>query len=148
MSNVVKEKKSNLLFDFLNAVLQDKTDYMRDEDGEIDQENAKSYSQHFINNGLSQYVDTILYANEMNCMGLSDDMHFRYLINTIRPAKRRRTKWAKKKEADEIVEMVREYFQCNRTIAKQYMKVLTNEQIKTIKEKMQKGVKNNGRVNK
>lgn len=141
--------KNNLLFDFLNSVLKDKTELMRDEDGKIIEENEKAYSQGFIANGLSQYPDTILYANELNCLGsLSNDMHFRYLINSIRPMKRQRVKWAKKKESDEAVDLVREYFQCNNTIAQQYMKVLTDEQIIIIKERMQKGVKNNGRTNK
>jgi len=131
-------------FDILNSITKTKKSVLHDEYGNLVHE--KAYAPVIINRGLSQFPDTILYANEMNRLScLTREMQHSYLINSIRPHNRR-AKWAKKdaEEAD-VVMVVREYFQCNEKVARQYMKVLTDEQITIIKEKMQRGGNDNGK---
>ena len=56
------------------------------------------YSQWRTNNILSNHKDTILYANEMNChYGVTDQMHYDYLFNSIRKTKR----WSKAETKEE-----------------------------------------------
>lgn len=119
-------------FDYITSISQSKTDMMADELGE------KSYSAWMVNKGLSYFPDTIEYANHMNMMyHLDNKLQYEYLKNIIRPRKRW-SKWAKKKE-DKNLEIIKSYYQCSDKKAIEYLKILTDKQIKAIKEHMETG---------
>ena len=89
------------------------------------------------NRALSYYPDTILYAQEMNINGHIDKkMQYNYFINNIRPAKRF-AKWIKKKENNDI-DAVRNYYNYNYKLAKIAVSILSEEQLKIIKKKLEK----------
>ena len=105
---------------------------MEDEQGE------KGYNAFMVNRGLSYFPDTILYANEMNRMAHVDNkLQYTYLINTIRPRKRF-SKWVKKKE-DSDLDAVMRCYGYNIDKAKSALSILSPDQVKKIKEKLDEG---------
>jgi hypothetical protein len=103
------------------------------------------YSQWRTNNILSNYRETILYANEMNChYGVTDDMHYTYLFNSIRKKKTRAQKESeeekkKRKQKEELIKLISTYYKYNIIRAKEALSILTGEQIDIIKNKNNKG---------
>lgn len=119
-------------FDYITSISQSKKDMMEDEQGE------KDYSAWMVNRGLSYFPDTILYANEMNRMAhLPSKLQYTYLINIIRPRKRF-SKWVKKKE-DSDLEAVMRCYGYNIDKAKSALSILSPDQVKKIKEKLDEG---------
>lgn len=119
-------------FDYINSISQSKKDLMEDEAGE------KDYNAWLVNRGLSYFPDTILYANEVNLLHHMDNkLQYAYLINTIRP-KKRFSKWVKKKE-DSDLEAIMKCYGYNIDKAKSALSILSPDQVKTIKEKLDEG---------
>lgn len=119
-------------FDFIEAISHTKKDLFEDAGVE------KIYSPFLTNRGLSFFSDTILYANEMNLRSTLDKRpQFTYLLNSIRPRKRY-SKWFKK-EKTERLDIVSEYFGYSTSKAKDIIRILTDEQIKSIKKQLEKG---------
>ncbi len=123
-------------FDYVNAINFTKHDLMT---GTENDELAESgYVPFLTNRSLSNFPDTILYANEMNMKHhLDSKLQFHYLINSIRP-KKRFSKWAKRQDSDDF-EAVKEYFKYNNTKTEQAISLLTPEQITKIKNKLKTG---------
>jgi hypothetical protein len=123
-------------FDYLNAINYDKTDLMTGTDN--DQLAESDYQPFLINRGLSQHVDTIMYANVMNQYpNLDKKLQFDYLINIVRK-KKRYAKWAKASE-DFDLEAVKQYYGLNTQKASDALRVLTEKQLHLIKEKLKTG---------
>lgn len=101
----------------------------------------KSYIPFQINTGLSQNLDTVMFANEMNKNPqLSNHMQYKFLLGSINK-KRRYGKWAKiETEANkELVDLVSTHYSINRTRAVEYIAILTPEQIESIKQEADLG---------
>ena len=123
-------------FDYVNAINFTKKDLMTDT--ENDELAEAAYVPFLTNRGLSYFPDTILYANEMNKLNhLDNKLQFHYLINTIRP-KKRFSKWAKRQDSDDF-EAVKEYFKYNNTKTEQALSLLSPDDIKTIKKRLNTG---------
>jgi hypothetical protein len=123
-------------FDYINAINQSKENLMVGSDN--DELAEKVYDPYITNRGLSFFADTILYANEMNRLCLLDKKpQFSYLLNSVRPRKRW-SKWLKKEKIEEV-DIISEYFGYSKSKSKDIIKLLTDEQIKTIKLKLEKG---------
>lgn len=98
----------------------------------------KTYSPWLTNKSLSYFADTIHLANMMNCNHqLDNKLQYSFLINTVRPSKRF-TKWVKK-EKDEELDAVAEFYGYSRRKAKVALELLSPDQIKTIRKKIDKG---------
>lgn len=123
-------------FDFIKAASQTKEDLILNSD---DPEQAeKQYTPYVVNRGFSYFEDTILHANEMNMRHwLYKDAQFRYFLGSLR-SRSRFSKWHKA-EKNETLDMIQEYYSCNRKIAKTYLKVLPAVELGKIKEKFIKG---------
>jgi hypothetical protein len=120
-------------FDYVNSILYSKKNLI------VDEVTEKSYSPFLTNRALSYHKDTILHAQEMNLNGhLDKKLQFDYFINIIRPTKRTNSKWAKK-EKDSNIEAIQEYFGYNYNKAKTASFILSKEQLKEIKKKLEKG---------
>jgi len=120
-------------FDYVNEILTSKKNLI------VDDATEKAYNAFLTNRALSYHKDTILYAQEMNIFNhLDKKLQFEYLINTIRPLKRQNKKWAKKEKEGDI-EVLQEYFGYNYNNAKAAASILSKEQIKKIKKKLEKG---------
>ena len=126
-------------FDYINSINQSKKNLMRE--SENDSLAEKDYSPFLTNRSLSYHHDTIALANEMNIRHDSDKkLQYEFLLNTVR-SKKRYAKWDKKKHHGDLA-AVKEYFGYSDNKAMQALTVLTDEQIKTIKSKLEKGGKN------
>ena len=123
-------------FDFVNSINSNKKNMMKGT--ENDQLAEKTYSAFITNKSLSYFPDTIQLANMMNCNhGLDNKMQYSFLINIVRPSKRY-SKWVKK-DKDSDLELVMSYYGYNRQKAKAALKLLSPDQMKTIKNKLDKG---------
>jgi hypothetical protein len=123
-------------FDFLNAINSTKENLF-----ENDPQAGKDYKPFLINRGLSYFPDTIFYANQMNQhAGLDKDMQFSFFLNII-SRKKRFSKWSKKDAETESLELVKEYYGYSSEKATEALKVLSEENLIMIKEKLYKGGK-------
>ena len=123
----------NLFKEIIPSILQTKKCVINDD---ID---AKDYTPFVVNRALSYHVDCILYANEMNINNMLDkDMQYQYLLNTIRPMKRKFQSW-QKAEVDNNMECVKEYFGYSNQKAKEALRILSDEQLAEIKARTNKG---------
>ena len=125
------------LFDFLNSVTYDKKELVRNQI--ITQEMTEpAYPAYQVNRGLSMGMDTILHANEMNRLhGLFPDAQYRYYLRAL-PRAKRRNKWAKAEKSDTL-NLVARHYSCNKNVAREYMKLLTEDDIALIVEKHSMG---------
>ena len=118
-------------FDFINSITY-KKDIVMDSNGEA------AYNPFLTNRALSQFIDCVLLANEMNQRHHVDNkLQYDYLINRIRPKKRFK-KWDKKQD-NETIELIKEYYSCNNDKARVALSLLSKQQLDIIKMKLNKG---------
>jgi hypothetical protein len=99
----------------------------------------KVYAPFIVNRAISYHLDCVLYANEMNMRPFIDkDQQFQFLLNTIRPMKRKFQPW-QKTSADKDLECVKEYFGYSNEKAKEALRILNDEQIADMRAKTTKG---------
>ena len=123
-------------FDFIGSASMTKVDLVKN--AERPEEVEKQYTAFIVNRGFSYFEDTILHANEMNTRPvLFKDAQYRYFLGILRPRKRF-SKWHKAEKSTDL-DAIQQYFQCNRTVAKYYTKVLTAENMMEINTKVNKG---------
>jgi hypothetical protein len=123
------------LKDFLNSINYDKNNLM-----DSDDEAVKQYPPYIINRCFSGFMDTILYANEMNMAShLDNKMQYDFYINTLRKRKRF-SPWLKKDSLKDL-ELVKQYYGYSNEKAKTALGLLTKEQLNYIKSKLDTGGK-------
>lgn len=102
-------------------------------------ENESDYAPFIVNRSLSYHMDCILYANQMNMNhSLPKKLQYQYLLNTIRPIKRKFQSWQKQVVVKDL-DCVKEYFGYSNEKAKEALRILSDEHIALIKEKLDKG---------
>ena len=118
-------------FDYVDLILHKKK---QDDDFDIG-----NYAPFLVNRSLSYHMDCILHVNEMNIKpNIDKDLQYRYLLNSIRPMKRRFEPW-QKSSVDKDIQCVKEFFGYNNQKAKDALSILTDEQIAEIKIRIDKG---------
>jgi hypothetical protein len=123
----------DLFKEIVPSILQTKKSVFQDE------YDYKDYKPFMVNRALSYHIDCVGYANEMNLhSGLDAEMQYQYLLNTIRPMKRKFQPW-QKSEVDKDIESVKLYFGFSNAKAKEALRILNDEQIAEIKAKTNKG---------
>ena len=128
--------KDDMTFQFIASASKSKKDLIKD--SEIPEETERKYVPFITNKSFSFHVDTILHANEMNMKHwLFKDAQYRYYLGALRP-RDRKSPWFKASK-DVALDNIQTYYQCNRSVAKQYAKVLTKENIELINTKVSKG---------
>jgi hypothetical protein len=101
-------------------------------------ENEKDYNAFMVNRGLSYFPDTVIYANEMNRFHhLDSRLQYQFLINTIRK-RNRFSKWNKSIESDNI-SAIKQYYGYSNEKARDVLPLLSNENLKTIRGRIQHG---------
>tara|TARA_B100000401_G_C52242250_1_gene455686 strand:+ start:159 stop:539 length:381 start_codon:yes stop_codon:yes gene_type:complete len=119
-------------FEYLKAINETKEDVM------LTSHDEKKYSAFIVNRGLSFFMDTIFQANELNRNHhLDSRLQFDYLLNSIRQ-KKRYSKWLKNEKIDNL-DIVKEYYGFSNEKAKDALKVLSDEQLGYIKDKLNQG---------
>ena len=128
------------LKDYLNAINHEKKNLM-DTDDEMWE---RKYPAFIVNKCIAPFPDTIHLVNEMNLHNhLDKKLQFDFLLNSIRTRKRF-TPWMKASKQKNL-EYVKEYYGYNNEKARSALKVLSDEQIKAIKDSLDKGGRNNGK---
>lgn len=121
---------ADLFKEIIPSILQTKKDVL---------ETEKDYVPFLVNRSLSYHMDCILYVNQMNMNGgLPQKLQYQYLLNTVRPMKRKFEKWQKASVVKDL-DCVKEYFGYSNEKAKEALRILSDEQITLIKEKLEKG---------
>lgn len=121
---------ADLFKEIIPSILQTKKDVL---------ETEKDYVPFLVNRSLSYHMDCILYANQMNMNhSLPQKLQYQYLLNTVRPMKRKFEKWQKASVVKDL-ECVKEYFGYSDEKAKEALRILSDEDITLIKEKIEKG---------
>tara|TARA_E500000178_G_C17015705_1_gene752819 strand:- start:674 stop:1036 length:363 start_codon:yes stop_codon:yes gene_type:complete len=116
------------VFDYLNSINHNKTDLVKSE--KFDE---KEYNPFIVNKGLSYFIDTIIFANDMNMsFDLNKKAQYLYLLNSVRPRKRY-SKWFKKDKAKDV-EWISEHYGYSHKKSKEILEVLNKKQISLIKE--------------
>jgi len=124
----------DLFKDYLPAINHTKKNLMNSDDPMWE----KKYPAFMVNKVLSGFQDTIILTNEMNRNHFLDrDMQFQFLLNSIRQ-KKRFTPFLRASKIKDI-ECVKEYYGYSNEKAKSALDILTNEQLKLIKERLYKG---------
>ena len=96
------------------------------------------YKQRVINKGLSYFIDSILYVNEVNQRHyLTNKQHYDYLFNSLRK-KKRFSKWHKKTPIDNV-DLVMQSYKYSQTKAEEAIKLLSDEQIDKLRDRLEQG---------
>lgn len=123
-------------FDYINDINTGKKNIVRNSEDPVRSE--KEYNAFLTNRSLSYFLDTVLYANEMNINHhLDSKLQYEYYINIIRP-KKRFAKWVKSVSEDDL-ELIKSYYGLNTEKARQALSILSKDQIDLIKNKQEKG---------
>ena len=103
-----------------------------------DKEWVKKYPAFIVNKILSGFSDTIMLVNEVNRNHFLDkDMQYQFLLNSIR-SKKRYSPFLRAEKLNDL-DVVKEYYGYNNEKARSALKILNDEQIKTIKDSLNKG---------
>mgnify|MGYP003350949778 FL=1 len=120
-------------FDFVNQILQGKKQLI------VDELTEKSYEPFLINKALSYHKDCVLFANEMNRRSFVDKkLQNDYLLNTVRSRKRPFNKWVKAEKSEDIA-CIKEYYGLSTSKAQEAIRLLSEEQLQQLKEKINPG---------
>ena len=123
-------------FDYVNAINTSKKNLMRG--SENDELAEKGYNSWVVNNALSYFTDTVLHANLVNMYyDLDNRPAFEFLLNSIRP-KKRFAKWVKN-VGDKDLETVCAYYKCNRNVGRDYLSLLSREQLDNMEQQLETG---------
>lgn len=127
---------SNNPFDFVNDINFDKKDIIRNSPNP--ELAAKGYNPWIVNKTLSYFPDTLFYVNEMNKNPhISNEMQYSYYLVSIN--KRKRFAKQSKKTVSDDVSSIAKYYGYSLRRAEEVLSILTAEQIKTIKLKLEVG---------
>jgi len=121
------------LKDWLNSINFNKNNLIEEDPSTI-----KDYSPYIINRCLSGNLDCIMFVNEMNKYSFLDkDMQYSFYLNTLRK-KKRFSPWLRKDKVTDL-EIIKQYYGYSNEKAFNALKILTPEQIKFIKQRLETG---------
>lgn len=123
------------LKDWLNSINFNKENLIKESPDII-----KDYPPYIINRCLSGHMDCIMFANEMNKYSFLDkDMQYVFYLNILRKRKRF-SPWLRKDKISDL-EIVKRYYGYSNEKASQALKILSNEQLNFIKQRLETGGK-------
>jgi hypothetical protein len=121
-------------FEYIKAINDSKKDIM------VDELSEKGYNPFIINRNFSFFIDTVLYANEMNRHHhLDNRLQFDFFINIIKK-KKRFSKWMKPQDVENL-ELIKTYYGYSNDKAKSILSLLDNKQIEELKQRINQGGK-------
>tara|TARA_B100001559_G_scaffold7021_1_gene6251 strand:+ start:90 stop:476 length:387 start_codon:yes stop_codon:yes gene_type:complete len=121
------------LKDWLNSINFNKHDLIEEDPSTI-----KDYPPYIINRCLSGHLDCLMFANEMNKYSFLDkDMQYSFYLNTLRK-KKRFSPWLRKDKVTDL-QCVKQYYGYSNEKASQALKILSNQQLDFIKQRLDIG---------
>jgi hypothetical protein len=123
----------DLFKDVINGILRNNREVFNDPEAE------RVYTPFLVNRALSYHQDSLYYANQLNQLHHLDKRpQIDFYLNTIRSHRRDWVKWVKPLKEEDL-QAVKMYFGYSTAKAIEAMKLLTDEQITTIKERLYTG---------
>lgn len=108
---------------------------------QLDDNDENSYNPFIINKSLSNHIDCIFHAANMNLYNTLDSrMQYDYYFHILKKYKRPYQKWNKYKECDDILN-IKTYYNCSSKKAREILTLLTKDQLSYISEKLDIGGK-------
>ena len=121
------------LKDWLNSINFNKNNLIEEDPSSI-----RDYPPYIVNRCLSGHLDCVMFANEMNKYSFLDkDMQYSFYLNTLRK-KKRFSPWLRKDKVTDL-EIIKQYYGYSNEKASNALKILTPEQIKFIKQRLETG---------
>lgn len=121
------------VFDYVNNISSSTENLWQ---GELSE---KEYSQFMVNRALSQYYDTVLFAQEMNQrQNVPNKQHYDFLRFAIIHKRKRFAKWHKADVLDKV-RVLAEHYKINMRTAEQYISLLNNVELDNIMEALTQG---------
>ena len=103
-----------------------------------EEDSTAKYPAFVVNKCLSGSLDSVLFANEMNKFHhLDPKMQYDFYLNSLRK-KKRFAPWLKKGKVEDL-DAIKKYYGYSNEKAQQAMNILTKEQVKYIKQKLNTG---------
>jgi hypothetical protein len=120
-------------FDYINNISQSKSSIW-------DDDSDREYSAFMVNRGLSQYADTIMFAQIMNTYGsyVSNRAQYDFYRYGITNKKKRFAKWSKAKKHEDLLEYA-SHFGLSTDLFEKNLELMTDEQISEMKSMFEKG---------
>ena len=113
-------------------------DYVKGINGKTYEYDLSGYNPFLTNNTFAMHLDTILLAEEMNqAHQLSPQLQYDFYYYAVKRGKR--FGFPKKPEENTNVQLVQEYFKYSTSKALQALELLSDEQLKEIRSKTDKG---------
>lgn len=123
-------------FDYISDASYAKKNIMRGTENDTLAE--KGYNPYISNLAFSYHPDSILHANLMNQYHeLPNRAQYEFYIHSLRP-KKRFAKWVKNIDNDDLT-AVCEYYKCNINVGKEYLSLLSKEQLAALKSEQDVG---------
>lgn len=123
----------DLFKEIIPSILQGNEKIIRDD---LDE---KDYVPFIVNRALSNHIDCVFNANEMNMFNIDKRMQYDFHFFGTRKFKRKFQSWNKKNSDSEDFLAVKEFFSYSDEKTKSVMDILTPEQIEIIRQKTEKG---------
>jgi hypothetical protein len=115
-------------FDFIKSVSETKQHIIKGDPAAV-----KEYNAYMINRGFGYFPDTVLYANELNMYpGIPKAAQYEYYMASLRKRKRF-SKWYKLEKNDDL-DLIRKTYSVGAEVAKGYMRILSKENLQTLRE--------------
>jgi hypothetical protein len=108
---------------------------------ENDEMAEKDYAPWIVNLALANYADTAILANMVNQYpNMPARAQYEFLLNGTRKFKRKFVPWPKKQGPDDI-DLIAKQYNVNKTRAKEYLQLLSEEQLEVIRKNFETGGK-------
>ena len=116
----------------LNSINFTKKNLIRNDDGSINEDEAKTFPSFIVLRSLSYHADCIPYVAFLNQFmtkehNMTNAMQYEFLLHTI-PKGKRFSKWAKP-ATEKSLELIMEYNNVSYDVAKGQLRLLNKEQI-------------------
>ena len=109
----------------------------------VDEVEEKAYQPFLLNKSLSYHQDSIFLTNEMNVRhGVDNRLQYMFFLITLRK-RQRFSQWSKPYISKKI-DTVKQYYQISTREAKDYVNLLSDKQVRELKNRMKTGGKDNG----
>lgn len=113
-------------------------DYVKSINHKQHNDDLTGYNPFLTNKCFAMHLDTILLAEEMNqAHRLPPNLQYEFYYNAVRKGKR--FGFPPKPSKEEQLSVITEYYKCSEQKAREYLRLLTPEQISVIMERQNKG---------
>lgn len=104
----------------------------------LTEQDEKSYPHFIVGRALSQFADTVFFANAVNYYpGLDNKLKYDFLFHTVKAYRRPFSKWAKKVD-NENLSVVKEYYGYSDSKALEALNILNSSQLEIMKQELSK----------